>query len=50
MTTLSRSGDNSPHRCTAMLTSSMTAPLSSVSEPTSTMPISPSAGSVWLGT
>src|SRR5277367_2874688 len=49
-TTLSRLGDNSPHRCTAMLTSSSTTPLSSVSEPTSTMPTSPSAGSVCVGT
>src|SRR6202035_4850343 len=48
-TTLSRVGDNSPHRCTAMLTSSSTTPLSSVSEPTSTMPTSPSAGSVCVG-
>src|ERR1700735_2583767 len=31
-TTLSRAGDNSPHRCTAMLTSSSTTPLSNVSE------------------
>src|SRR5262249_51491330 len=45
-TTLSRAGDNSPQRCTAMQTSSITTPLSSVSEPISTTPISPSAGSV----
>ena len=49
-TTLSRAGDNSPHRCTAMLTSSITAPLSSVSEPIPTTPTSPSAGSVCVGT
>src|SRR6202007_2229164 len=49
-TTLSRVGDSSPHRCTAMSTSSMTTPLSSVSEPMWTTPTSPSAGSVWVGT
>ena len=49
-TTLSRVGDSSPQRCTAMLTSSITAPLSSVSEPMSTTPTSPSAGSVCVGT
>src|SRR5262249_10819250 len=48
-TTLSRVGDNSPQRCTAIRTSSITAPLSRVSEPMSTKPISPSGGSVWLG-
>src|SRR5271157_5137183 len=32
-TTLSRVGDSSPQRCTAMSTSSITAPLSSISEP-----------------
>src|SRR6201996_801240 len=49
-TTLSWVGDSSPQRYTAMLTSSSTTPLSSVSEPTSTMPTSPSAGSVCVGT
>src|SRR6201994_499184 len=49
-TTLSRAGDSSPQRWTAMETSSITSPLSVVSEPTSTNPISPSAGSVWVGT
>ncbi|OOK84690.1 homoserine O-acetyltransferase domain protein [Mycobacterium kansasii] len=49
-TTLSRLGDNLPQRCTAMQTSSITAPLSRRSEPMSTRPISPSAGSVWVGT
>ncbi|CNM80025.1 Uncharacterised protein [Mycobacterium tuberculosis] len=49
-TTLSRAGDNLPQRCTAIQTSSITAPLSSCSEPTSIRPISPSAGSVWVGT
>src|ERR1700726_3222444 len=34
-TTLSRVGDSSPQQCTAMLTSSSTAPLSRVSEPMS---------------
>src|ERR1700758_3211551 len=47
-TTLSRVGDNSPQRCTAIQTSSITAPFSRVSEPMWTKPISPSAGSVWL--
>src|SRR6201995_4472840 len=49
-TTLSRAGDNSPQRCTAIQTLSITTPLSSVSEPRSTTPVSPSAGSVWVGT
>src|ERR1700733_9736240 len=49
-TTLSRVGDSSPQRCTAIETSSMTAPLSVVIEPMSTRPTSPSAGSVCVGT
>src|SRR5689334_13203751 len=49
-TTLSRAGESSPQRCTAMQTSSITVPLSSVSEPMSITPTSPSAGSVWVGT
>src|SRR5271168_2951404 len=49
-TTLSRVGDSSPQRWTAIQTLSMTAPLSVVTEPMSTRPISPSAGSVFVGT
>jgi hypothetical protein len=49
-TTLSRFGDSSPHRCTAIVTSSITAPFSKVSEPMSTNPTSPSAGSVAVDT
>ena len=45
-TTLSRFGESSPHRCTAIVTSSTTAPFSSVSGPMSTRPTSPSAGRV----
>ena len=44
-TTLSRLGDSSPQRCTAIETSSITSPLSRVSGPMSTTSTSPSAGS-----
>src|SRR5690349_4673778 len=43
-TTLSRVGDSSPHRCTAMVTSGRTVPFSRSSAPMFTSPISPSAG------
>ena len=49
-TTLSRAGDSSPQRWMAIQTSSITAPLSVVSEPMWTKPTSPSAGSVCVGT
>src|SRR5271167_2559410 len=44
-TTLSRAGDSSPQRCTAIETSSMTPPFSSRRGPMPTTPTSPSAGS-----